>query len=51
MHRQPLKLLSSEEFETSPEARKRELYWKNGGDRRKLFDIYQFFCNVSVNPY
>ena len=38
-HRLPLKLLFSEEFETSPEARKRELYWKNGGGRRKLKEI------------
>ena len=39
-HRQPLKLLFSEEFETSPEARKRELYWKNGGGRRKLKEMF-----------
>ena len=35
-YRLPLKLIFSEEFETSQEARKRELYWKNGGGRRKL---------------
>ncbi len=34
--RRPLELLFSEEFSTSAEARKRELYWKSGGGRRKL---------------
>ena len=34
--RRPLELLFSEEFNTSVEARKRELYWKSGGGRRKL---------------
>jgi len=37
--RRPLDLLFSEEFNTSIEARKRELYWKNGGGRRKLKQI------------
>ena len=35
----PLELLFSEEFETSQEARKRELHWKSGGGRRKLKTI------------
>ncbi|PIR98013.1 MAG: hypothetical protein COT89_02065 [Candidatus Colwellbacteria bacterium CG10_big_fil_rev_8_21_14_0_10_42_22] len=35
-HRRPLILIFYEEFNTSAEARKRELYWKNGGGRRKL---------------
>lgn len=35
-HRIPLELLFFEKFETSQEARKRELYWKSGGGRRKL---------------
>ena len=38
-YRQPLELIFSEEFETSPEARQRELYWKSGGGRRKLKSI------------
>ncbi|MBI2446736.1 MAG: GIY-YIG nuclease family protein [Parcubacteria group bacterium] len=39
-HRLPLKLLFSEKFETEQEAKKRERYWKNGGGRRKLKDIF-----------
>ena len=39
-HRRPMKLLFSEKFETKQEAKKRELYWKSGGGRRKL---KQFF--------
>jgi putative endonuclease len=35
-HRRPLKVLFTEEFETETEAKRRELYWKNGGGRRKL---------------
>ncbi len=38
--RQPLKLIFSEEFKTSAEARQRELYWKNGGGRRKLKEFF-----------
>ena len=34
--RVPLKLIYSEKFDNSSEARKRELYWKSGGGRRKL---------------
>jgi len=40
-NRTPLELLFSEKFETSKEARKRELYWKNGGGRRKLKKLFE----------
>lgn len=36
----PLKLLIKEEFDSSPEARKRELWWKSGAGRRKLAEIF-----------
>jgi len=39
-YRRPLKLLFSEKFKTSQEAKKRELYWKSGGGRRKLKDFF-----------
>ena len=39
--RRPLELLFSEEFDTSVEARKRELYWKSGGGRRKLKEMIE----------
>ena len=35
-HRVPFKLLFTEEFSTSKEAKKRELYYKSGAGRRKL---------------
>ena len=38
-NRRPLELIFSEEFETSIEARKRGLYWKSGGGRRKLKEL------------
>ena len=38
-YRLPLELIFSEKFNTSEEARKRELYWKGGGGRRKLKSI------------
>ena len=38
-NRRPLELIFSEKFETSAEAKKRELYWKNGGGRRKLKEL------------
>ena len=38
--RQPLELIFSEEFGTSSEAKRRELYWKNGGGRRKLKEFF-----------
>jgi len=40
-NRRPFKLLFSEKFETSKEARRRELYWKNGGGRRKLKEFFE----------
>ncbi len=40
-NRIPLELLFSEKFETSKEARKRELYWKGGGGRRKLKEFFK----------
>ena len=42
-HRRPLKLLFHETLSTSPEARKRELYWKNGAGRRKLKEKFKEF--------
>ena len=39
-HRVPLKLIFSEEFQTSKEARKRESYWKSGAGRRKLKNLF-----------
>ncbi|MCX6764674.1 MAG: GIY-YIG nuclease family protein [Candidatus Nealsonbacteria bacterium] len=39
-HRKPLKLLFSEEFITAQEAKKREQYWKNGGGRKKLRQLF-----------
>ena len=48
-HRQPLELLFSEKFETSQEARRRELYWKNGGGRRKLKELFKrFSLNIDL---
>ena len=35
-NRRPLELIFSEQFKTSREAKKKELYWKSGGGRRKL---------------
>ncbi len=40
-NRIPLKLIFFEKFETSQEARKRELYWKSGGGRRKLKEFFK----------
>ena len=37
--RAPLELIYSEKFNSSAEARKRELYWKSGGERRKLKEL------------
>ena len=39
-YRRPLKLLFYEEFAISKEAKARELYWKSGGGRRKLKEIF-----------
>ncbi len=40
-NRRPLELIFSEQFETSAEAKKRELYWKSGGGRRKLKTLFK----------
>ena len=39
-HRRPLKLIYSEEFENVAEAKQREKYYKNGGGRRKMKQIF-----------
>ena len=39
-HRIPLKLIYSEQFETAKEAKEREKYYKNGGGRRKMKQIF-----------
>ena len=41
-HRIPFKLLFTENFLTSAEVKKRELYWKSGGGRRKLKDLFKY---------
>ena len=43
-HRIPFKLLFTENFLTSAEVKKRELYWKSGAGRRKLKDYFQKGC-------
>jgi putative endonuclease len=40
-HRAPFKMLFVEEFETSPLAKKREMWWKSGAGRRKLKEYFQ----------
>ena len=40
-HRIPFKLLFTEEFDTSAEAKKRELYWKSGAGRRELKEYFK----------
>jgi len=45
-HRIPFKLLFTEEFATSKEAKKRELYYKSGAGRRKL---KEYFATCSRN--
>ncbi len=40
-YRYPFKLLFKEEFKTSTDAKKRELYWKSGAGRRKLKEYFQ----------
>jgi len=37
--RTPLELIYSEKFNNFAEVRKRELYWKSGGGRRKLKEL------------
>ena len=39
-HRVPFRLIYSREFATAQEAKQRELYWKNGGGRRKLKEMF-----------
>ncbi len=40
-HRRPLKLIYSEQFETVKEAKEREKYYKNGGGRRRIKQIFK----------
>lgn len=40
-NRAPFKLLFTEEFPTSREAKKRELYYKSGAGRRKLKEFFR----------
>lgn len=42
-HRQPLKVLFTEDFESEGDAKRRELYWKSGGGRRRLKDYFKNF--------
>jgi len=39
-YRRPLQLVFTEEFKTSQEAKKRELWWKSGAGRRKLKELF-----------
>lgn len=39
--RVPFKILFIEEFNTSQEAKKRELWWKSGAGRRKLKEYFK----------
>ena len=39
-HRRPFKLLFTEEFNTSKEAKHREVWWKTGAGRRKLKEYF-----------
>lgn len=58
-HRIPFKLLFTEEFPTSKEAKKREHYYKSGAGRRKLKEFFksrtyskywQWNCNFKISP-
>ena len=40
-HRIPFKILFTEEFETSREAKQKELYYKSGAGRRKLKEYFK----------
>ena len=40
-YRTPFKLLFKEEFEDRKEAKRRELWWKNGTGRRKLKEFFR----------
>lgn len=39
-HRKPLELLFLEKFETSKEAKQRELWWKSSVGRKKLKEFF-----------
>ena len=39
-HRIPLKLIYSEQFETAKEAKGREKYYKNGGGRKRMKQMF-----------
>ena len=39
-HRRPLEVFHTEQVETLAEAKKRELYWKSGGGRRRLKKLF-----------
>ena len=39
-YRIPLKLIYSEQFETIKKVKKKEKYYKNGGSRRKMKQIF-----------
>jgi putative endonuclease len=40
-HRRPFKVIYIEDCFNLAEAKRRELYWKSGGGRRKLKEFYQ----------
>ncbi len=40
-YRSPFRLLFTEEFEKSAEAKKREIWWKSGAGRRKLKEYFE----------
>jgi len=40
-HRTPLELIFLEQFETSLEAKRRELWWKSSQGRKQLKKIYE----------
>ena len=40
-YRRPLELLISENFETSADAKKRELWWKSSNGRRRLKEFFK----------
>jgi len=40
-NRGPFEVLQLEEFESTADAKARELYWKSGSGRRKLKQIYR----------
>ena len=40
-YRRPLELLMTENFETSKEAKQKEIWWKSGVGRRKLKKLFE----------